>query len=93
MLVEFGEAARSMALRATHHGDEETAFGQGVKIIGDGGERRVRRGKELRLARVGNIEEDFVLPFQHAQQSAASNGLAVGGQADVMEFVAGRAGA
>src|SRR5215469_3001883 len=88
IFVEFRYASRCMPLRASHHGDEKTAFRQSVELVSNCRKRRISGGNKLRLIRIGNIEEEnLLLSFQHAEQAATGYHLAVCRKPDVMKFV------
>ena len=78
LAIKLRHAARSMAHRAPHHGDQEAALGQGVELVGNRRKRRVSSGKELWCAWIGNVpEKDFLLSFEDAKQAAARGNLSV----------------
>ena len=79
--------------RASHHGDQEAAFGERIELVGDGGVGRIGRGDELGRVRIGDVEEeDLALPLQHAEQAAGGQDASVRGESDVMGLVARLAG-
>src|SRR5215467_164431 len=80
-----------MSLRSAHHGDKKSATGEGMKIVGNRRERRIRRGAKLRGARVRNVEEKhFVLSLQHAEKPAAGDRLSIRGETYMMKLVSHR---
>src|SRR5437870_5475882 len=87
--IELGHSDRRMTLRAAHHGDQETAIGESVELVRDGGERRVRGVNKRRRFRIGHVkEEDLPLALQNTEQPARSQHLPIGGEPYVMRFVA-----
>src|SRR4029078_13073893 len=90
--VELGHAARSTAGVGSHLRDEEAAFGQRQKIVGDVGERATRREQESRTTGIRHIEEEeAVVAPKQSQQAAAREDVFVGGEVTVVRLVLGSA--
>src|SRR5207249_3090284 len=88
--VEFRYPTRRAACVRAHLGDKEAAFRKWVEVVGDGGKRRGRRLDECGVVRFRDIEEeDSVLPFEQAQEAAAGQRVAIGGEVDMVRLVAG----
>ena len=78
MLVELHDATAGPTARRSHVRHEKAAFGQRQKIVGDARVGRVRRQQELRMPCIRDVEEeDVVLTFEHAQQTAAREDVSV----------------
>ena len=76
--VELDHAPSGTAGRGPHVGHEKAAARQRQEVVGDARVGRPGREQELRVSRIGDVEEeDAVLVLEHAQQTAAREDLLV----------------
>src|SRR5215469_2190847 len=87
--IEFRHAAWCVAHCATHHGDQEPAARQRVKLVRYSRQGRIRRREKPRRPRVGHIEEEnLLLPLQKAEQAARCEHVSIRRKSNMMWLIA-----
>src|SRR4051794_24949765 len=86
--IELRNTAWRCSVGCAHLRDQKAALRQREEIVGDAGLDGSGRKQKPRLSFVGDIEEeDPVLAFEEAQQSATTQDLLIDGKVAVMRLV------